>query len=212
VKKPLPEESIKAMDEMCTMSSLFLKGGLMHDLTAEWWQNLSIDRSLEIPTVQLKRGDNMAHELIKRFEGFRSEAYQDVVGVWTIGYGHTKFVREGDTCTREQADEYLNEDLFWVHKALEIGLDPEVPITYNMREALTSFIYNCGADAFLKSTLLRKLNQKDYVGAANEFLRWNKAGGRVIEGLKRRRRIEREIFLIDWEKLNVEPTDAGTPA
>lgn len=144
----------------------------------------------------------MANELIKKLEGFRGEAYQDVVGVWTIGYGHTKGVKQGDVCTLEEADVFLDEDLWWVNKALEVGISPQVPITHSMREALSSFIFNVGADAFLKSTLLKKLNKQDYLGAANELLRWNKAGGNVIEGLKTRRRTERTLFLLNWKELN----------
>lgn len=133
------------------------------------------------------------YELLKRWEGCKLEAYQDTGGVWTIGWGHTKGVKEGDTCTQEEADAYLNEDLQWAHLAINWGVD--VPLTHNQREALLSFIHNVGPKAFLDSTLRRKLNAGDYEGAANQLLRWNKDNGKVIPGLVNRRKDERSVFL-----------------
>ena len=132
-------------------------------------------------------------ELIKDFEGLRLEAYLCSAKVWTIGYGHTKDVKKGDTCTLEEAEAFLVADVKWVLTAVERTV--KVPLTPGQRAAVNSFIFNCGATAFRTSTLLRKLNAGDYKGAADEFPRWNKAGGKVIKGLVRRRASERKVFL-----------------
>ncbi len=132
-------------------------------------------------------------ELIKEFEGLRLEAYLCSAKVWTIGYGHTKGVKKGDTCTQDEADAFLVADVKWVLTAVERTV--KVPLTPGQRAAVNSFIFNCGAGAFRTSTLLRKLNAEDYKGAADEFTRWNKAGGKVIKGLVRRRAAERKVFL-----------------
>lgn len=135
----------------------------------------------------------MSYALLKSFEGYRDKAYKDGGGVWTIGYGHIKGVKEGDTCTLQQADEWLQEDLYWVHQAINVGV--HVPLTTNQREALVCLIFNIGGASFLKSTLLKKLNFGNTLGAADEFLRWNKDNGRIIPGLQHRREKERELFL-----------------
>ena len=136
-------------------------------------------------------------DLIKQFEGFRSRAYQDSAGVWTIGYGTTAGagmkVHPGMTISREQAEKYLRDHLLHVERAADRLVS--VPLKQHEFDALVSFIYNVGDGAFSKSTLRRKLNAGDRKGAADEFLRWNKAGGRVLAGLKRRRKAERRMFL-----------------
>jgi len=131
--------------------------------------------------------------VIRRFEGFESNAYLCPAGVLTIGYGHTKTVTKGMVITKERGEELLRQDLDWCERAINANVT--VPLTQNQYDALTSFIYNVGAGAFKKSTLLRKINAKDYKGAADEFPRWNKAGGKVIKGLVRRRAAERKMFL-----------------
>ena len=131
--------------------------------------------------------------LIKEFEGLRLKAYLCSAKVWTIGYGHTKGVKQGDTCTQAEADAFLVEDVKWVLTAVERCV--QVPLTPGQRAAINSFVFNCGATALRTSTLLRKLNAGDYKGAADEFPRWNKAGGAVIKGLVRRRAAERKVFL-----------------
>ena len=132
-------------------------------------------------------------DLIKEFEGLRLTAYLCSAKVWTIGYGHTKGVKRGDTCTQAEADAFLVKDVGWVLAAVQGAV--KVPLTAGQRAALHSFVFNCGAGAFRSSTLLRKLNQGEYNNAAEEFLRWNKAGGKVIKGLVRRRAAERKVFL-----------------
>lgn len=132
-------------------------------------------------------------DLIKEFEGCRLEAYQDAVGVWTIGYGHTHAVKAGDIITGEQADSFLREDA----QVAEITVDGavKVPLNQNQFDALVSFTFNLGVKNFVGSTLLEKLNEGDNQGAADEFLKWHNAGGKMLPGLLRRRAAERELFL-----------------
>lgn len=130
--------------------------------------------------------------LIKEFEGLELKAYRDMVGVWTIGYGHTKTVNPNMVITEKEAERLLRSDLDWVEKAINENV--EIELTQNQYDALASFIYNVGGTAFKKSTMLRKLNTNDIEGAAAEFKRWNKAGGKVVRGLSRRRKAEEEMF------------------
>lgn len=137
-------------------------------------------------------------DLISSFEGIRLNAYDDGVGVWTIGIGTTTYpngvnVKKGDKCTLEQAKEYFAHDL----KRFESSVNNlvKVPLTQNQFDALVSLVYNIGQTAFGNSTLLKKLNSKDYQGAADQFLRWNRGGGKVMKGLVRRREAERALFL-----------------
>lgn len=132
-------------------------------------------------------------EMIKGFEGFREEAYLCPAGVWTIGYGHTKEVKQGNRVTREQAETILIEDLSIYEKAVRDNVT--VSLTQNQYDALVSFVYNIGPEAFRKSTLLKKLNEGDYTGASQEFGRWIHAGGKVSRGLQNRRTKEMEMFL-----------------
>lgn len=132
-------------------------------------------------------------DLVKAFEGFRGTAYQDAVGVWTVGWGSTQNVRPGMTVTREQAERLLRKDLADAEAA--VARLVKVPLTDNEHAALVSFAFNLGQGNLAKSTLLRKLNAGDKAGAANEFLRWNRAGGKVLRGLTRRREAERALFL-----------------
>ncbi|EKK5925231.1 lysozyme [Enterobacter hormaechei] len=136
--------------------------------------------------------------LIKQFEGCKLTAYQDSVGVWTIGYGWTqpvdgKPIRAGMTIKQETAERLLKTGL--VSYESDVSRLVKVGVTQGQFDALVSFMYNLGARSLSTSTLLRKLNAGDYAGAADEFLRWNKAGGKVINGLTRRREAERALFL-----------------
>ena len=131
-------------------------------------------------------------ELTKRFEGLRLKAYQCSAGVWTIGYGHTKGVRKGDTCTEAEANQWLIEDVQDADDAVSKYV--QVPLTQGQFDALVDFVFNLGAPQFFKSTLLRKLNDRDYKGAAEQFLRWRFANGVELAGLLRRRKAEVEMF------------------
>ncbi|MDV0895538.1 lysozyme, partial [Enterobacter cloacae] len=134
--------------------------------------------------------------LIKEFEGCKLTAYQDSVGVWTIGYGWTqpvdgKPIRAGMTIKQETAERLLKTGL--VSYESDVCRLVKVGLTQGQFDALVSFTYNLGARSLSTSTLLRKLNAGDYATAADEFLRWNKAGGKVLNGLTRRREAERAL-------------------
>ncbi len=134
--------------------------------------------------------------LIKKYEGCRLTAYKADPSekMWTVGYGHYG-VEQGATISQAQADQYLEADIakfdWYVNRYVS------VLVTQNMHDALVSFTYNLGAGTLKKSSLLEKLNRRDYIGAADVFPRYNKAGGRVLNGLVRRRQNEREVFLTD---------------
>ena len=131
-------------------------------------------------------------ELIKYFEGFEDTAYLCPANVWTIGYGRTRNVKEGDRITEPQAERDLLEELEeFKHQVLH---SVKVELTQNELDALTSWTYNLGVGNLNSSTLLKKLNagSKDEVPA--EMLRWNKAGGEVLAGLTKRREAEAELW------------------
>lgn len=133
-------------------------------------------------------------DLIKSFEGLELKAYQDVVGVWTIGYGSTgPHVKPGMVITPKEAEDLLRKDV----SRFEACVDKQVtvPLSQNQFDALVSFAFNLGCGNLASSTLLRKLNVKDYKGASLEFVKWNRAGGKVLAGLTRRREAEKALFL-----------------
>lgn len=135
---------------------------------------------------------------ICNFEGLRLSAYDDGVGVWSIGYGTTRYpngsrVQKGDTCTLEQAQAYMQHDLKIFERAVNSAV--KVPLKQNQFDALVSLTYNIGVGAFKNSTLLKMLNSGDYKGAANQFDVWINAGGNRLLGLVRRRAIEKKLFL-----------------
>ncbi len=132
-------------------------------------------------------------DLIKSFEGLRLSSYDDGVGVWTIGYGHTRNIRPGMTISKEQAELYLQEDLERFEKAVSRLV--KVQLTDNQFSALVAFVFNIGDGAFAYSTLLKLLNEARYHAAAQQFLRWDKAQGKVLPGLTRRRGAEMRLFL-----------------
>jgi GH24 family phage-related lysozyme (muramidase) len=134
--------------------------------------------------------------LIKDFEGLRLEKYQDVVGKWTIGYGHLILPTESfpQPITGAQAGDLLRKDL----AVSEAGVNKWVSmvLTQNQFDALVSFTFNLGVGNLQSSTLLKLLNQGQLQSAADQFLRWNKAGGKEVAGLTRRRIAERSLFLL----------------
>jgi len=135
-------------------------------------------------------------EFLKDAEGFRDKAYRDSVGVWTVGYGTTRIygkpVEAGQTCTQNEAELWLTADTASVQTAINRSV--RAPLRQNQYDALVSFVYNIGIQAFQNSTMLKKLNAGDYSGAAAEFPRWDKAGGQVIPGLHSRRLREQSLF------------------
>lgn len=133
-------------------------------------------------------------DLIREFEGFSAVSYRDVAGKLTIGIGHMiKAGEKFDVITEQQAEAMLYEDLKWAEAAVLQCVD--VDITQNQFDALCCFTYNVGGGSLLKSTLLIKLNESDYHAAADQFLRWDHAGGKLVPGLTRRREAERKLFL-----------------
>lgn len=135
---------------------------------------------------------SLAYDFIKGFEGERLEAYQCSAGVWTIGVGHTKGVKPNDRITEGISKILFEQDLL----AFKLEMLPlvKVEVTQGQFVALLSFVFNLGITSFKTSTLLKKLNQGDYVGASNEFLRWKFANGKVVEGLLNRRKAEKALF------------------
>jgi len=130
--------------------------------------------------------------LIKKFEGIELEAYQDSVGVWTIGYGHTKGVEEGDNISLKKAEQMLEEELVeyegYINNMVELGLEQ------NQFDAMVAWVYNLGPTNLGQSTLLKVLNQGLFNEVPYEIKRWNKAGGEVLNGLVRRREAEALLF------------------
>lgn len=142
-----------------------------------------------------------AIEIARHHEGFRSNAYLDPVNIPTIGYGLTRYfhregsprVKMGDVISREEAEYSL---LFTLQTFMnDVARHIRVELTQNQIDAIASFVYNVGVANFVNSTLLRRLNAGDIQGAADQFPRWNKAGGKVFRGLVRRRGDERALFL-----------------
>lgn len=142
--------------------------------------------------------DNEGIDLIGQFEGLRLNAYDDGVGVWTIGWGTTVYpsgvkVKKGDKITLEQAKQYKAYDLARFEKAVNDAV--KVPLNQNQFNALVSLAYNIGVSAFADSTLVKRLNDGNYTAAADQFLVWVNAGGKRMQGLVNRRNKERELFL-----------------
>ena len=132
-------------------------------------------------------------DLIQEYEGLRLVGYRCPAGKATIGYGHTKTARVGQRISMERSEQLLQADLDTFERCVDRVVF--VPLNSNEFSALVSWAFNVGCGAVAKSTLVRKLNAGDRKGAADELLRWNKAGGKVLPGLARRRRSERELFL-----------------
>lgn len=132
-------------------------------------------------------------DLIKRFEGFSSVAYLCPAGVWTIGYGHTAGVHEGDSIDEDAAEDFLREDLADAEGA--VGRYVKAPLKQCQFDALVSFAYNLGAGNLYSSTLLKMVNRNpDDPAIRKEFGRWVYAGGRVLPGLVNRRRAEADMY------------------
>ncbi len=135
---------------------------------------------------------NKGHDILKYFEGCRLEAYQDSVGVWTIGYGHTKGVYEGMTITQDEAEQMLLEELVEYEGYIERYV--EVPLTQEQFDALTVWVYNLGPTNLSSSTLLKRLNDGRYDLVPDQIKRWDKAGGKQLAGLTKRRAAEARHF------------------
>lgn len=131
--------------------------------------------------------------LIKEFESVQLHAYKCPAGIWTIGAGHTgPDVSPGMVITEGQADEILAGDLHKFEKAVNSAV--KVPLTQNQFDALVAFTFNVGEGNLKSSTLLKLLNEGKYQEVPAQMLRWNKAGGKELAGLTRRRKAEGDLF------------------
>lgn len=134
-------------------------------------------------------------DLIKSFEGFRADPYQDEAGIWTIGYGHTHGVTEdSESIDETQAEEFLGEDIAAAEQSVVNFI--KSPLTDNQFSAIVSLVYNVGPLP-LKKTMGNLLNSGDYLGAAAQFNVWVFADGKVSQGLVRRRAAEKLLFQTD---------------
>lgn len=144
----------------------------------------------------LKKATKLAIEIIKRFEGCKLTAYLCPAKKWTIGYGHTKGVKEGQTITQQEAEALLAADLAWVERA--VANNVSVNLEPHQEAALLSFVFNVGEPNFRESTLLRMVNDRLFASAAKQFLSWvwvTKNGvKRKSAGLIRRREAEKKLF------------------
>ena len=138
--------------------------------------------------------------LIKKFEGCKLEAYKCAAGVWTIGYGHTKDVKEGNSITKEDAESMLVHELQEYCNDVDIAV--KVDLKQNEFDSLVSWTYNLGPTNLNSSTMLRVLNEGKHDEVPAQMKRWNKASGQVKEGLVRRREAEALLFQEkDWSKV-----------
>lgn len=141
-------------------------------------------RKMKISTVGLA--------LIKHFEDFRSNSYKCPAGVWTIGYGHTKGVKEGQTIDEKRGEVLLRKDIAWAEKAVRDLVMLE--IAQYQFDALVSFVFNMGREAFRTSTLLKYVNTAQFDLAADEFDKWVYSRGKALKGLIARREVEKELW------------------
>jgi len=146
---------------------------------------------------KMEHGVNMkiseeGKSLIKKFEGCKLQAYLCSANVWTNGWGATRGVKEGDVWTQEYANERFDEDIVefedYVNKYVEVDL------TQNQFDSLCAWVYNLGPSNLKSSTMLKELNAKNYSKVPSEIKRWNKAGGKTLDGLIRRREAESLLF------------------
>ena len=138
--------------------------------------------------------------LIKKFEGLELDSYQCSANVWTLGDGHTQGGAEGDSCSEEEAEIILVNDLkefeTYVNALVDVELDQ------NQFDALVAWTFNLGPTNLRTSTLLKKLNAGEYNDVPSEIKRWNRAGGQVLDGLIRRREAEALLFAGEqWENV-----------
>ena len=140
-----------------------------------------------------RRINQQSLDKLKQWEGLKLKAYRDVAGVLTIGYGSTgTHVKSGMVISEKQAETLLKKDLDRFERAVDESV--KVELSDNQFGALVSFAFNVGVSAFKNSTLLKKLNAGDYYSVPSELARWNKAGGKVVQGLVNRRAAEAGLW------------------
>lgn len=144
------------------------------------------------------RPSSWLYDFLKSYEKFRPTAYKPTPkDKWTCGYGHTTGVTQYTTCTMPQAIMWLEQDV--ASAAIAVNTHVTVPLTQEQFDALVSFVFNVGVEAFVDSTLLRLLSAGNYSGAAGEFPKWDKQAGEELEGLEKRRLAEQRRFLMPVE-------------
>ena len=190
----LREDGVFGIDTLKAVKDFQIKNGLMSDGVV----GIKTFKALETNKKQSNNLSDNGMSLLEQFEGLRLEAYLDSAGIATIGWGSIKYpngnkVKLGDKITKAQAKEYKLHDLKEFESTVNTSV--KVHLTQNQYDALVSISYNIGSNAFKNSTLLKKLNSGDYKGAAEQFLAWNKAGGKKVQGLVNRREAERKLFL-----------------
>ena len=138
--------------------------------------------------------------LIKKFEGCELEAYKCAAGVWTIGYGHIKTAVEGMKIDQATANELFDEEMGEYETYVNTAVT--VPLSQNQFDALVSWVFNLGNGNLKASTMLKVINSGDHAGVPAQIKRWNKAGGKVLEGLIRRREAEALLYEgKDWSNV-----------
>lgn len=155
---------------------------------------MSIRRNISILTI----ASTIAIGTITHYEGFRSDAYLDVVGVPTIGYGSTKDVKLGDRIDEKGARSRLIKEVIDTY-GQAVKNCVKVPLHQSEYDSFVSLTYNIGPTAFCKSTLVKKVNKEDYIGACKEILRWRKAEGKVLKGLIKRREAEYQLCISEHD-------------
>ena len=133
-------------------------------------------------------------DIIKQYEGCRLTSYKCPAGVWTVGFGWTEGVTPGMTITRAQAEELLTRGVVQYEKAVQDAIG-DAKTSQNQFDAMVSLCYNIGPANFRKSSVLREHKEGKFAAAADAFLMWNKAAGKVLSGLVKRREAERSLYL-----------------
>lgn len=168
---------------------VWIAGALL--MVAVYCSHPAVGKSREYRMTQRISAAGLEH--IKHFEGLKLKSYYCTSGVCTIGWGHTgPEVKPGMVITEEQAEQFLLRDLAAAEKAVSELV--KVPLRQGQWDCLVDFAFNLGRVALAKSTLLKKLNARDYSGASEELMRWVHSGGQIIAGLQRRRLAARAMW------------------
>lgn len=144
------------------------------------------------PIGEIMQISEEGKNLIKKFEGCELEAYKCAAGVWTIGYGHIKTAVEGMKIDQATANELFDEEIVEYENYVNTAVT--VPLSQNQFDAIVSWVFNLGNGNLLSSTMLKVINSGDHAGVPAQIKRWNKAGGKVLEGLIRRREAEALLY------------------